>query len=65
MAHENWQQVKEIFVDALLQKPEERQNFLDDVCGDDKNLRREVESLLSSLDGAGEFYGNASCRRYG
>ena len=55
MAHENWRQVKEIFVDALRQTPEERPHFLDRVCSDDKTLRREVESLLNSLDSAESF----------
>ena len=55
MAHENWRQIKEIFVDALRQTPEERPHFLDRVCSDDKILRQEVESLLSSLDSAESF----------
>lgn len=55
MAHENWQQVKEIFADALRQTPEERPQFLDRICSDDKRLRREVESLLASFDSAESF----------
>lgn len=55
MAHENWQQVKEIFADTLRQKPEERASFLDRVCSDDKRLRREIESLLASFDSAESF----------
>jgi serine/threonine protein kinase len=55
MAHENWQQVKEIFADALRQTPKERPQFLDRVCSDDKNLRGEVESLLASFDSAESF----------
>lgn len=55
MAHENWQLVKEVFADALRQTPEVRPEFLDRVCCGDKILRREVESLLSSLDGAENF----------
>ena len=55
MAYENWQQVKDIFVDALRQKPAERTQFLDRACSDDKLLRREVESLLSSFDSAETF----------
>ena len=49
MEDENWQQVKEIFADALRQKPEERPNFLDRRCSHDKGLRREVESLYLRL----------------
>jgi serine/threonine protein kinase len=55
MAYENWQQIKEIFVDALRQTPAERPQFLDRVCSDDNVLRREVESLLSSFDSAKNF----------
>ena len=55
MAHENWQLVKEIFADALRQKPELRPEFLDSVCSGDKTLRREVESLLASFDSAESF----------
>lgn len=55
MAHENWQLVKEIFADALRQTPEKRSEFLDSACHDDKNLRREVESLLASFDSAENF----------
>jgi serine/threonine protein kinase/Tol biopolymer transport system component len=55
MAHENWQQVKEIFAEALRQTPEARSEFLDSACRDDKKLRREIESLLSSFDSAESF----------
>ncbi|MGI8789196.1 MAG: protein kinase domain-containing protein [Pyrinomonadaceae bacterium] len=55
MADENWQQIREIFDDALRQKPEERARFVNEVCGVDKTLLREVETLLSSLDSAESF----------
>jgi serine/threonine protein kinase len=55
MAYENWQQVKEIFADALRQPPEMRPEFLDSACSDDNQLRREVESLLASFDSAESF----------
>ncbi len=55
MAHENWQQVKKIFADALRQTPEARPQFLDSVCSGDNILRREVESLLTSFDSAESF----------
>ncbi|HEY0461379.1 MAG TPA: protein kinase [Pyrinomonadaceae bacterium] len=34
---------------------DERSRFLDEVCANDEEVRREVESLLASLDGAGGF----------
>lgn len=52
---EKWQQVKEILIGAMRHTPEERPAFLDRVCSDDKLLRREVESLLSSFDNAESF----------
>jgi serine/threonine-protein kinase len=55
MADENWQKVREIFDDALRQKPEERRKFVLEACGEDESLLLEVESLLSSLDGADDF----------
>lgn len=55
MADERWQKVREIFDAALRQKYEERTAFLDSVCDGDNDLRREVESLLSSLNSADEF----------
>ena len=50
-----WQKVKEIFDSALRRRPEERQSFVNEACGDDKSLLAEVESLLASHDGAGNF----------
>ena len=55
MPDTEWQQAKRIFDDALRQKPEARAQFVSEVCGDDKTLCREVESLLSSFDSAGSF----------
>ncbi|MCA1637981.1 MAG: protein kinase, partial [Acidobacteria bacterium] len=55
MADKNWQKVRKIFDDALHQKPEERARFVNEVCGGDKILLAEVESLLSSLGSADSF----------
>jgi len=55
MAHENWQKVREVFDAALRQDPEDRQNYLNEACGDDKKLLTELESLLSSLAKSDEF----------
>src|SRR5579864_1944659 len=52
---EKWDQVKELFTMALERAPEERSVFLRRACGDDDSLRAEVESLLSSFDGATTF----------
>jgi eukaryotic-like serine/threonine-protein kinase len=55
MADEKWQKVREIFDSALRQKPADRRRFVHEVCGDDKALLAEVESLLSSIDSAESF----------
>ena len=55
MAYENWQKVREVFDAALRQEPADRQNYLNEACGDDKALLMEVESLFSSLAKSDEF----------
>jgi serine/threonine protein kinase/tetratricopeptide (TPR) repeat protein len=52
---EKWDQVKEIFSQALERQPEERSTFLRQACAGDDSLRAEIESLLSSFDGASNF----------
>jgi serine/threonine protein kinase/Tfp pilus assembly protein PilF len=52
---EKWDQVKELFALALERDPEERSGFLRRACGNDDSLRTEIESLLSSFDGAATF----------
>ncbi len=37
---------EEIFYECLDRSPEERPSYLDKICGDDTDLRKEVESLL-------------------
>ncbi len=58
MNPEKWHEVKEIFYAALRYAPEEREQFLNESCKDDRHLRREVESLLSSSEAAGSFMQN-------
>src|SRR5437016_5287791 len=55
-----WQQVKEILQSALERPPGEREQFLDDACGDDDSLRRKVETLLASSDDIGSFMEQAA-----
>ncbi len=54
MKPERWQQLKQIFQSALERDPAERSAFLNQACDGDPELRREVESLISSHDEAGE-----------
>ena len=50
MTPERWQQTKQLFHEALECEPDERTEFLAHHCAGDEPLRREVESLLSSLE---------------
>ncbi len=55
MSPERWQQIEAIYHDTLEQAPAARADFLRQVCGEDDNLRCEVESLLASHDQAASF----------
>src|SRR5262249_54216453 len=50
-----WQRVKDLFQTALSRAPETRQRFLEDACGGDADLKREIESLLDAQREAGGF----------
>jgi eukaryotic-like serine/threonine-protein kinase len=52
MTPERWQEAQRIFSDALELGASERAGFVARTCGTDAELRREVESLLSSHDAA-------------
>jgi eukaryotic-like serine/threonine-protein kinase len=52
---ERWQQVKEIFSSALGRDHAARPAFLTNVCGEDQELRREVETLLAAHEKDGSF----------
>src|SRR5262245_30782981 len=55
MDAKQWGQIKEIYDRALDLYGEERDSFLAEACGEDDDLRREVESLLAAHDDAGSF----------
>src|SRR5215510_14571820 len=50
-----WKQIKEVYDHALDLCGDEREVFLAEACGDDPDLRREVESLLAAHEDAGSF----------
>src|SRR5215470_1820431 len=50
-----WKQVNDLFQSAVQRAPEERAAFLDEACHDDEEMRREVESLLTSHERAENF----------
>src|SRR5579863_448726 len=55
MDQERWQRAEELFHDALEQEPEARRAFLNDACGGDTDLQRQIELLLSNDEKAGSF----------
>ena len=68
MEDERWTVVDRLLGAALEQNPHERAAFLRRACGDDEELRREVESLLVHEGGAGGFLEHTAlelmaCRR--
>src|SRR5262245_57778097 len=55
MDAKRWGQIKEIYDHALDLCGDERDVFLVEACGDDTDLRREVETLLAAHADAGTF----------
>jgi serine/threonine protein kinase/tetratricopeptide (TPR) repeat protein len=55
MKPERWKQVNDLFHSAVERAPETRAAFLDEDCHGDEDLRREVESLLTSHEHAENF----------
>jgi hypothetical protein len=53
MKQERWRQTEELFNAALERAPEERQAFLKQACGEDTELRHQVENLISIDQHAG------------
>ena len=43
-----WRRIKEIFHSALDHPPADRSAFLNEVCGNDVEMREEVEALLTA-----------------
>jgi TolB-like protein/Flp pilus assembly protein TadD len=50
-----WRQIESLYHAARERTPKERARFLEDACGSDEALRREVESLLANEDLASTF----------
>jgi hypothetical protein len=49
MTPDRWQKVQEVFALATEREAGSREAFLEEACQDDPELRKEVESLLSSF----------------
>jgi serine/threonine-protein kinase len=63
MTPDQWQRLKAIFEHALDRTAHERAAFIDQACGADAVLRREIESLLAADEAAGDFLESALARR--
>ena len=55
MKPDRWRKVDELFEAALERKPQDRAAFLDQACGSDRDLRREVEKMLQFDKQAEDF----------
>jgi serine/threonine-protein kinase len=55
MKPDRWREIDELFEAALEQTPGDRVAFLDQVCGNDPELRREVEKMLAFDQQAEDF----------
>jgi serine/threonine-protein kinase len=56
----SWLRVKEVLEATLARPPEERSSFVSKTCGDDSDLRTEVESLLTAINESDNFIQPAS-----
>ncbi len=52
---EQWQQVQDLFYATLEKEPQDRMVFLDQACGGDQSLRREVAWLISAHETEDHF----------
>ena len=50
-----WRTINDLFHRALEQPPDQRDAFLDSMCGGDAELRDEVATLVASYERAGAF----------
>ena len=58
MKQDLWRRVEELFHAALERPPEARRAFLDEACGEDNELRQQVEMLVSKDEHAGSLWDN-------
>jgi serine/threonine protein kinase len=56
MTSEQWQRVKAVVAEALAAEPAARDELVERACGADQTLRREVLSLLTSIDLAADRF---------
>jgi hypothetical protein len=49
MKPERWKQLDQLFHSRLEREPAKRAAFLDESCGSNQSLRKEVEALLAAM----------------
>ena len=62
MTPERWAEIERIYYATLPRTADERAAFLEDACGTDQELRREIESLLKYEPQAAAFLESADRR---
>src|SRR5947209_14166770 len=55
MTAERYHQIVDLFLQASQHQRETRATFIDEICGDDGDLRRQVETLLAADEQADDF----------
>ncbi|HRH41911.1 MAG TPA: protein kinase [Pyrinomonadaceae bacterium] len=55
MSPEQWEQVKNIFEQAMAIAPKDRQKFVNENCSDNESVKLEVEELLNSYQNSESF----------
>ena len=65
MDSERWRRLEELYHAALEREPARRDSFLADACGEETDLRREVESLLAQSGPTGALVDRSAWARVG
>ena len=55
MTLEHWRRIEELCLAALDQRQADRPQFLARACGEDQELRDQVEHLIASYEASGSF----------
>jgi hypothetical protein len=55
MVSERWKQIEQVYYSVVSSSVADRAALLDELCSNDLDMRREVESLLNARDDAGNF----------
>lgn len=62
MNSDRWSEIDSVFAEALERDGDDRRRFLDERCGGDPDLAREVATLLASANSADDFLGGMAAR---